>query len=215
MGNYIFGTDTLVREVTEDAKDKASAHDFGKSILGSLNKRARVYAYDFQKNEVPGLAPRELGYWRDVGTIDAYFEANMDLVAIEPVFNLYNSQWPIVTASNAMPPAKFVFSDAANNRVGRAQTSLVSEGCIISGSLVEKSILSPRVRVNSWAEVHDSILMENVEIGRHCEIRRAIIDKNVTIPPNTKIGLDPEEDKRRFPVTRSGIVVIPKGTRVA
>ncbi len=214
MGNYIFETDTLVREVTEDAKHEKSAHDFGKSILASLNQRARVYAYDFQKNEVPGLSAREQGYWRDVGTIDAYFEANMDLVAVEPIFNLYNNQWPIMTARTSLPPAKFVFSDPATNRVGRAQESLVSEGCIVSGGHVQRSILSPRVRVNSWAEVYDSILMENVEIGRHCEIRRAIIDKNVTIPPNTKIGVDPEADRKRFPVTRSGIVVIPKGTHV-
>ncbi len=215
MGNYLFNTDTLVREVTEDAKHEHSAHDFGKSILASLNQRARVYAYDFLQNEVPGLGQRERGYWRDVGTLDAYFQANMDLIAVEPIFNLYNSQWPIVTASTSLPPAKFVFADAVQKRVGRALDSLVSEGCIISGGLVNSSVLSPRVRVNSWAEVHNSILMENVEIGRHCEIRRAIIDKNVTIPPGTKIGVDLEEDKRRFHVTESGIVVIPKGAHVA
>ncbi len=215
MGNYLFNTDTLVREVTEDAKNAASAHDFGKSILASLNQRGRVYAYDFLKNDVPGLGQRERGYWRDVGTLDAYFQANMDLIAVEPIFNLYNSQWPIITASSSLPPAKFVFADAPQNRVGRALDSLISEGCIISGSLVNRSVLSPRVRVNSWAEVHDSILMENVEIGRHCQIRRAIIDKNVTIPPNTKIGVNEEDDKRRFHVTESGIVVIPKGAHVA
>ena len=215
MGNYLFNTETLVREVTEDAKNAASAHDFGKSILASLNQRGRVYAYDFLKNDVPGLGQRERGYWRDVGTLDAYFQANMDLIAVEPIFNLYNSQWPIITASSSLPPAKFVFADAPQNRVGRALDSLISEGCIISGSLVNRSVLSPRVRVNSWAEVHDSILMENVEIGRHCQIRRAIIDKNVTIPPNTKIGVNEEDDKRRFHVTESGIVVIPKGAHVA
>lgn len=214
MGNYIFNTDTLVREVTEDAKLEHSAHDFGKSILATLNQRARVFAYDFLTNEVPGLGARERGYWRDVGTLDAYFQANMDLIAVEPIFNLYNSQWPIMTGRTAVPPAKFVFGDYAQKRVGRALDSLVSEGCIISGGLVNRSVLSPRVRVNSWAEVHDSILMENVEIGRHCEIRRAIIDKNVTIPPGTKIGVDPEADKQRFQVTESGIVVIPKGAHV-
>jgi glucose-1-phosphate adenylyltransferase len=215
MGNYIFSTDTLVREVTEDAKNEHSAHDFGKSILATLNKRARVFAYDFLTNQVPGLAPRELGYWRDVGTLDAYFQANMDLIAVEPIFNLYNSQWPIITASTSLPPAKFVFADAPQKRVGRALDSLVSEGCIISGGLVSRSVLSPRVRINSWAEVHDCVLMENVEIGRHCEIRRAIIDKNVTIPPGTKIGVDPVEDKKRFHLTESGIVVIPKGAQVS
>lgn len=215
MGNYIFQTETLVREVTEDAKNDKSAHDFGKSILATLNSRARVYAYDFLQNQVPGLAQREMGYWRDVGTLDAYFEANMDLIAVEPIFNLYNQAWPIVAARNSLPPAKFVFSDPVQKRMGRALDSLVSEGCIISGGLVHRSVLSPRVRVNSWAEVTDSILMENVEIGRHCEIRRAIIDKNVTIPANTKIGVDLEEDRKRgLHVTKSGLVVIPKGARI-
>ncbi len=215
MGNYIFNTETLVREVVNDSKNESSAHDFGKSILASLNKRAKVFAYDFQTNMVPGLGKRERGYWRDVGNLDAYFQANMDLIAVEPIFNLYNSQWPIVTATTSLPPAKFVFNDLAQKRVGRALDSLVSEGCIISGGLVERSVLSPRVRVNSWSQVHDSILMENVEIGRHCDIRKAIIDKNVTIPPGTKIGVDLEEDRKRFHVTESGIVVIPKGAHVA
>lgn len=214
MGNYIFNTDTLVREVVADAKLESSSHDFGKSILATINKRARVYAYDFQQNLVPGLGKRERGYWRDVGTLDAYFQANMDLIAVEPIFNLYNSQWPIATASGSLPPAKFVFNDAAQKRIGRAADSLVSEGCIISGGLVERSVLSQRVRVNSWSTVQDSILMENVEIGRHCDIRKAIIDKNVTIPPGTKIGVDLDEDRKRFHVTESGIVVIPKGAVV-
>lgn len=214
MGNYIFNTETLVREVVADSKLENSSHDFGKSILASINKRARVFAYDFLTNMVPGLGKRERGYWRDVGTLDAYFQANMDLIAVEPIFNLYNSQWPIVTANTSLPPAKFVFNDLPQKRVGRALDSLISEGCIISGGLVERSVLSQRVRVNSWSQVHDSILMENVEIGRHCEIRKAIIDKNVTIPPGTKIGVDLEEDRKRFYVTESGIVVIPKGTHV-
>lgn len=214
MGNYIFNTETLVREVVADSKLESSAHDFGKSILASINKRAKVYAYDFLQNMVPGLGKRERGYWRDVGTLDSYFQANMDLIAVEPIFNLYNSQWPIVTATTAMPPAKFVFNDLAQKRIGRAADSLISEGCIISGGLVERSVLSPRVRVNSWSHVRDSILMENVEIGRHCDIRKAIIDKNVTIPPGTKIGVDLEEDRKRFHVTESGIVVIPKGAHV-
>ena len=215
MGNYIFNTETLVREVVADSKLENSAHDFGKSILATLNKRARVFAYDFLQNVVPGLGQRERGYWRDVGTLDSYFQANMDLIAVEPIFNLYNSKWPIVTASTSLPPAKFVFNAEAQKRVGRAADSLISEGCIISGGLVERCVLSPRVRVNSWSEVHDSILMENVEIGRHCDIRKAIIDKNVTIPPGTKIGVDLEEDRKRFHVTDSGIVVIPKGAHVS
>lgn len=215
MGNYIFATDTLVQEVTEDARKENSAHDFGKNVLSELFNRARVFAYDFLLNDVPGQGHRERGYWRDVGTIDAYFQANMDLITVEPIFNLYNSQWPISTASSSLPPAKFVFADEASKRVGRATDSLVSEGCIISGGTVNRSVLSPRVRVNSWADVSDSILLENVEIGRHAVVRRAIIDKNVTIPPGTRIGIDLEEDRRRFTVTESGIVVIPKGAKVA
>ena len=215
MGNYVFDAEALVKAVTRDAEDVNSRHDMGGDIVPAFVDAGTAGVYDFIRNDVPGSTPRDRDYWRDVGTLDAYYEANIDLIAIEPVFNLYNSQWPIVTASTSLPPAKFVFSDAANNRIGRAHESLISEGCIISGGLVARSVLSPRVRVNSWAEIYDSILMENVEIGRHCEIRRAIIDKNVTIPPGTKIGVDLEEDRKRFPVTRSGIVVIPKGTRVA
>jgi glucose-1-phosphate adenylyltransferase len=214
MGNYLFTTESLVREVTDDARHEGSAHDFGKSILTRLYQRARVYAYDFLQNQVPGQGHRERGYWRDVGTLDAYYQANMDLITVEPIFNLYNAQWPISTSSSSLPPAKFVFADREHSRVGEATDSLVSEGCIISGAAVNRSVLSPRVRVNSWAKVSDSILMENVEIGRHCLVQRAIIDKNVTIPPGTKIGVDLDEDRRRFHVTDSGIVVIPKGAKV-
>jgi glucose-1-phosphate adenylyltransferase len=138
----------------------------------------------------------------------------MDLVGVEPIFNMYNMRWPIHTANSNLPPAKFVFADYANNRVGRATDSLVSEGCIVSGSLLDRSVLSQNVRINSFSSIHDSILMEGVEIGRHCEIRRAIIDKNVTIPPGTKIGVDPENDRKRFTVTETGLVIIPKGARV-
>lgn len=215
MGNYLFATDVLVNAVTEDAKLEHSAHDFGKSILTALHQRSRVFAYDFLLNDVPGQGHRERGYWRDVGTIDAYYQANMDLIDVEPIFNLYNTQWPITTASTSLPPAKFVFADEDNDRVGRATDALVSEGCIISGGTVNRSVLSPRVRVNSWAEVTDSILLENVEIGRHSVVKRAIIDKNVSIPPGTKIGVDLDADRRRFTVTDSGIVVIPKGAKVA
>jgi glucose-1-phosphate adenylyltransferase len=215
MGNYVFKTDALVREVTEDAKKEGSAHDFGKSILAGMHQRARVYAYDFTTNVVPGNTERERGYWRDVGTIDAYYQANMDLVDVDPIFNLYNQDWPIHTANTNLPPAKFVFADQPNKRVGYATDSLVSEGCIVSGAWVHRSVLSPKVRVNSWAEVQDSILMENVEIGRRSVVRRAILDKNVVLPEGTTIGVDPEADRRRFTVTESGLVVIPKGTRVA
>ncbi len=214
MGNYLFTTDALVREVTADAKNDSSAHDFGKSILSQMYKRSRVFAYDFAKNEVPGQGVRERGYWRDVGNIDAYFQANMDLVAVEPIFNLYNARWPIYTHHPDMPPAKFVFANQKEGRVGYATDSLISEGCIVSGSHVDHSVFSPQVRINSFSTVSDCIMLENVEVGRHCEIRRAIIDKNVTIPPGTKIGVDIESDRKRFHVTPSGLVVIPKGAKV-
>lgn len=214
MGNYLFNTDALVKAVSEDAKNDASAHDFGKSIISEMYKHSRVFVYDFATNEVPGQGVRERGYWRDVGNIDAYFQANMDLVAVEPIFNLYNAQWPIYTHHPDMPPAKFVFANLKEGRVGYATDSLVSEGCIISGSHVDHSVLSPQVRINSFSTVSDCIMLENVEVGRHCQIRRAIIDKNVTIPPGTKIGVDLAADKKRFHVTESGLVVIPKGAKV-
>ncbi len=215
MGNYLFNTDTLVRGVTEDAKIDSSAHDFGKSILSQLHQRARVYAYDFQLNVIRGQTERERGYWRDVGTLDAYYQANMDLVAVDPIFNLYNQHWPISTAHPNLPPAKFVFADHENHRVGHAMDSLVSEGCIVSGGTVTRSVLSPKVRVNSYSEVSDSILFEGVDIGRHSVVRNAIIDKNVIIPPNSEIGVVPEDDRKRgFHITESGLVVIPKGMRI-
>jgi glucose-1-phosphate adenylyltransferase len=214
MGNYLFDTDALVQEIVRDAGDPNSAHDFGKSIVASMYQRKRVYVYDFAKNTVPGQTDRERGYWRDVGSLDAYYQANMDLVAVDPVFSLYNDRWPIFTIQHNQPPVKFVFNNVRENRVGRATDALVSEGCIISGGHVHHSILSPKVRVNSYAYVEDSILFENVNIGRHCRIRRAIIDKHVEIPPHTTIGYDHEKDRKHFHVTESGIVVIPKGMRI-
>jgi len=214
MGNYLFSTDVLVQEVVRDAADEASAHDFGKSIISELYKRAPVYVYDFAQNEVAGQEAKERGYWRDVGNIDVYYQSNMDLVEVDPTFNLYNDRWPIHTQTNNYPPAKFVFADEQNHRVGHAMDSLVAEGCIISGGSVRRSVLSPKVRVNSYSDVEDSILFENVTIGRRCRIRRAIIDKNVEIPPGMTIGFDPVEDKRRFHVTPAGVVVIPKGMKV-
>jgi len=214
MGNYIFTTDSLFREIVKDAGDQGSAHDFGKSIVTSMYKTRPVFVYDFAGNIVPGQGEKERGYWRDVGTIDAYFQCNMDLVDVDPIFSLYNDRWPIYTARNNFPPSKFVFANEVEGRVGRATDSLVSEGCIISGGQVHHSILSPKVRVNSFTKIDDCIIFENVNIGRHCRIRRAIIDKHVEIPAGTVIGFDPEADRRRFHVTESGIVVIPKGMRV-
>jgi glucose-1-phosphate adenylyltransferase len=214
MGNYLFNTETLVQEIVRDAADPDSAHDFGKSIVSSMYARRPVYVYDFAKNRVPGQTEKERGYWRDVGSLEAYFQCNMDLVAVDPVFSLYNSEWPLYTIQHNFPPVKFVFNNEKEKRVGRATDSLVSEGCILSGGHVNRSILGPAVRVNSYAHVDESILFENVNIGRHCKIRRAIIDKHVSIPPGTTIGYDLEDDRRRFHVTESGIVVIPKGMRI-
>jgi len=214
MGNYLFESETLVREVVRDAGNEQSAHDFGKSIISELYKHARVFVYDFNQNTFPGQEPKERGYWRDVGDIDVYYRANMDLVDVDPTFNLYNDRWPIYTQSRPSPPAKFVFNDAANERVGYATDSLVCDGCIISGGHVHRSVLSPKVRVNSYTEVSESILFENVNIGRRCKIRRAIVDKNVEIPAGSTIGYDEAEDRARFHVTAEGVVVIPKGMKV-
>jgi glucose-1-phosphate adenylyltransferase len=215
MGNYIFSTESLVQEVVRDAANEQSAHDFGKSIISGMFNRSRVFVYDFATNRIDGQEEKERGYWRDVGNIDVYYQANMDLVEVDPVFNLYNDRWPIYTYNPSYPPAKFVFNDRENSRVGHATDSLIAEGCIISGGHVHRSVLSSKVRVNSFSEVSDSLLFENVQVGRRCRIRRAIIDKNVEIPAGMTIGYDLEEDRRRFHVTPGGIVVIPKGMKVS
>jgi glucose-1-phosphate adenylyltransferase len=215
MGNYLFTTEALVREIVKDA-GKEGAHDFGKSIISEMFNKANVAVYDFAKNKIPGQGPNEMGYWRDVGDLDTYYDCNMDLVSVEPMLSLYNDRWPIYTAANnASSPAKFVFANEKEGRIGRATDSLVSEGCIISGGRVDKSVLSPNVRVNSFAEISDSILFEGVKVGRHARIRKAIIDKNVDIPPGLEIGFDLEEDRKRFFVSPKGIVVVPKGMRLS
>jgi glucose-1-phosphate adenylyltransferase len=215
MGNYLFTTEALVREIVRDA-GKDSAHDFGKSIISEMFRKTRVSVYDFARNEVPGQGSRERGYWRDVGDLDTYYDANLGLVDVDPTFSLYNEAWPIFTAPNHTgAPAKFVFANVAEQRVGAATDSLISEGCILSGGRVNRCILSPRVRINSYAEVDESILFEGVNVGRHAKIARAIIDKNVDIPPGVRIGYDLEEDKKRFFVSPNGIVVVPKGMRLS
>ena len=210
MGNYIFNADVLVEEVMHDAELEDSTHDFGKDILPKLYKRARVYAYNFLDNIVPEMTEDEVGYWRDVGNIDAYWEASMELVSVKPRFNIHSTEWPIHTYTRPYPPAKFVFADGKTKRIGIATDSLVSESCIISGGHINRCILSPNVRINSYAYVEQPILFDGVNIGRYCQIRNAIIDKNVNVPPRTQIGFDLEEDKKRFTVSPEGIVVIPK-----
>ncbi len=213
MGNYIFDasvmTDVLQRNALRD-----SAHDFGKEIIPDMYPRMKVYAYDFGKNYIPGEEGHNRGYWRDVGTIDSYFEASMDLVSVSPLFNMYNPLWPMISAPMHLPPAKFVFADAQSQRIGIATDSLVSDGTIISGGTINRSVLFPRVRIHSYCDIDESILMDGVDVGRHSKLRRAIVDKGVKIPQGSSIGYDLEADRRRFTVTDSGIVVVPKGAEI-
>jgi glucose-1-phosphate adenylyltransferase len=202
MGVYVFNTEILVRRLIEDARAE-STHDFGKDIIPSMIGKDQVLAFDFRRAD-----QGEAGYWRDVGTITAYFEANMDLISVTPQLNLYDPQWPILTYQPPYPPAKTVWEE--KGRVGAAINSIISDGCIISGGSVRRSILSPNVRIHSYGEVEDSILLEGVDVGRYAKIRRAIIDKEVQIPSGTEIGYNLDEDARRFTVTGSGIVVVPK-----
>src|SRR5262245_32274450 len=211
MGLYIFTADVLVRAVIADAERTDSAHDFGRDVLPRLAVTHRLFAYDFSTNTIPGMNEAERGYWRDIGTIDAYWQASTDLVSVSPAFSLYNPAWPIYSAYYPSPPAKFVFADQEHHRMGVATDSMVSEGCIISGGQVDRSVLGPRVRVNSYAVVSESILFDDVEIARHAQVRRAIIDKNVFVPPGTTIGYDEDADRARFTVSEQGIVVVPKG----
>ncbi len=214
MGVYIFETAALVRSVVEDAR-KATAHDFGKNIIPAMVPGGRVHAFRFvDRNK------KEQMYWRDIGTIDSYYEASMDLVSVSPLFNLYDGEWPIRTLPAFDPPAKMVFagdgqSEGGTQRIGESLDSLVSNGAIISGGRVERSILSRGVRVHSWARVEDSILFDGVDVGRHSRIRKAILDKGVKVPPGTTIGHDPQADAQRFTVSPGGVVVIPKGTDLA
>ena len=206
MGVYVFKTEILVKRLIEDTRSD-STHDFGKDIIPMMIGKDHVFAFDFRQGDRGGG-----GYWRDVGTIDAYFEANMDLVSVMPQLNLYDPEWPILTYQLPYPPAKTVLAE--KERVGTAINSIISNGCIVSGGHVERSILSPRVMVHGYAEIEDSILLEGVDIGRHAKVRRTIIDKEVHIPEGMEIGYNLDEDAKRFTVTRSGIVVIPKWIRL-
>lgn len=209
MGNYIFPARKLI-EVLQDGKKQHADLDFGKHVIPMMLARGdRVFAYNFNENVIPGMKPEERGYWRDVGTIDAYYEANMDLVDVSPQLNLYNYRWPILTNQGNLPPAKTVFDGDA--RRGQNLDSYVCAGCITSGSTVRRSILGPRCKVNSYSLVEDSILFENVAVGRHVKLRKVIVDKNVVIPDHAEIGYDPEADRARgYTVTDSGIVVVPR-----
>jgi len=209
MGNYIFSTKKLI-DVLLEGKRLYEDLDFGKHVIPMmLENDDRVFAYNFNDNVTPGMRPEERGYWKDVGTIDAYYEANMDLVNVSPQLNLYNYRWPILTNQGNLPPAKTVFDN--DDRRGQNLESYVCGGCITSGGIVRRSILGPMCRVNSFALVEGSILFDNVTVGRHARIRRAIIDKNMSIPDGTIIGYDHDEDRRRgFTVTESGIVVVPR-----
>ncbi len=212
MGNYVFTTRALIEAVERDAEDKTSKHDMGGSIIPMLVERGEANVYDFRDNEVPGSTDRDRGYWRDVGTLDSFYDAHMDLINVHPVFNLYNFDWPIYTEQPPYPPAKFVHQ--WGERVGRAVASMVSPGAVISGSLVENSIVAPKVKVHSWAHVDGAVLMEGVEIGRHAVVRRAILDKNVYVPEGAEIGVDLERDRQRYTVSDNGIVVIGKGQKM-
>ncbi|MGH8883916.1 MAG: glucose-1-phosphate adenylyltransferase [Egibacteraceae bacterium] len=212
MGNYIFTTEVLVDAVATDAADSDSVHDIGGNIIPMLVKSGEAAVYDFSRNQVPGATERDRGYWRDVGTLDAYHEAHMDLVSVYPVFNLYNMRWPILTWHEPLPPAKFVFDWPG--RVGHALDSMVCAGVVISGGEVRRSVVSPGVIVHSHAEVEGCVLMHGVDVGRNAIVRNAIIDKNVRIPDGTQIGVDREGDRARFTVSPGGIVVVGKGEKI-
>jgi glucose-1-phosphate adenylyltransferase len=206
MGNYVFSTDALLEALRTDAEDDNSVHDMGGSIMPMLADAGDAWVYDFSTNIVPGASERDHGYWRDVGTIDAYFDAHMDLVSVTPVFNLYNDRWPIFTLPPQLPPAKFVLG-------GRAEESMVSAGAIIGGGSVHNSVIAPGVRVERGARVEDSVLMDGVHIGEGAYVRRAILDKNVVVPPWARIGVELAHDKERYHVSAGGVTVLGKGAR--
>lgn len=214
MGNYVFNADALEEALHADAEDPDSAHDMGGNIVPAFVKDGNCGVYDFTDNEVPGALERDRNYWRDVGTIDAYFEANMDLVAVNPIFNLYNENWPILTGYTGLPPAKFVYG--YDTRVGRAINSIVSPGVIISGGEAREVVLSPGVRINSWANVTQSVVLDNCNIGRHARIDRAILDKGCIVEEGATVGINKDHDRERgFFVSDGGITVVPRETFVS
>ncbi len=208
MGNYVFSRHVLEEALRTDAEREDSTHDLGRDIIPQLVEEQVAYAYNFADNVVPGQNHRERGYWRDIGTLDAFYLANIDLVSVDPLFDLYNPEWPIYSFQSSLPPAKFVHDE--DDRRGQAFNSLVSKGVIVSGATVRNSILSPRVRVRSYAVVEDSVLMDGVDVGQGAVVRKAIIDKLVKIPPKFRIGVDHDLDRQRFTVSDGGVVVIGK-----
>jgi len=214
MGNYLFNYEALRDMLLADHEASDSTHDIGRDLLPRWYDRLHIHAYNFRNNRVSGAPESDIGYWRDVGTIGAYWRASMDLVSVKPSFNTYNYEWPILTARRDDPPAKFVFADRESNRAGIATDSLVCNGCIISGGHIDRSVLSPRVRINSYATVSESILFDDVDVGRRCRIKRAIIDKLVHVPADTTIGYDPEQDRARgILLSEEGIAVVPQDVR--
>jgi glucose-1-phosphate adenylyltransferase len=213
MGNYLFSADVLVEALREDAADKSSKHDMGGNIMPMMVDQGMAQVYDFQRNVVPGADPADAGYWRDVGTLDSYYDAHMDLCAVVPVFNLYNSEWPILTHIPPHPPAKFVHEDG--DRVGRAINSVVSNGVIISGALVRESVMSPGSRVEDYAIVERSVIMDNTLIGANAVVQNAIIDKDVVVPEGAQVGVDKDHDRARgFVVSDGGVTVVGKSQEV-
>ena len=214
MGNYVFDADVLTEAVTRDHDLEGSTHDMGGDIVPAFVAKGEGYVYDFKDNDVPGATDRDRGYWRDVGTLDSYYDAHMDLISIHPVFNLYNYEWPIFTEYGFYPPAKFVHG--AQGRFGEALNSAVSPGVVVSGARINYSVLSPNVKVHSYTTIDDSVLLDGVVVGRNCQIRRAIIDKSCVVPEGTSIGVDHDHDRARgFVVTESGLVVIGKEQVIA
>ena len=209
MGNYVMDADALVEILTSDAQNADSRHDMGGDIVPHFVERGEAALYDFFGNDVPGSAPRDKDYWRDVGTLDAFYEANMDLIATEPVFNLYNEDWPVYTGYVGLPPAKFVHSD--KGRTGHAVKSVISPGVVISGAEVVGSVISPGTRIHSYAEVTGSVIFDGVDVGRRAVVKNAILDKYVQVLPDASVGVDPERDRERgFTVTEAGVTVVPK-----